>query len=112
MEGRDCSGFKLAKRTEILENQVKEFEKANATSVQPTVDAINGLLSAFGFNSFKIQVASDGITFPNLPRANEMTASAFHLVKLKNVYYLSFFYSLIKGAAVRIRSFNQPNSSV
>jgi len=104
------------KRTD-LENQVKEFEK-QSTSVQPTVDVINSLLRTFGFNSFKIQVASDG-THYRICRANGDDASHSLSEGEKTFITFLYFYSLIKGAQSasgvstnRIVVFDDPISSL
>jgi len=100
-----------------LEQQVKELEK-QTTSVQPTIDAINNLLTAFGFNSFNIKVADDGNHY-QICRENGEDASRSLSEGEKTFITFLYFYSLIKGAQSasgistdRVVVFDDPISSL
>jgi len=100
-----------------LEQQVRDLEK-QTTSVQPTVDAINSLLGAFGFDSFIIKVADDA-THYQICRDNGEDASRSLSEGEKTFITFLYFYSLIKGAQSasgistdRIVVFDDPISSL
>jgi wobble nucleotide-excising tRNase len=100
-----------------LEQQVKELER-QTTSVQPTIDAINNLLAAFGFNSFSIKVA-DNVNHYQICRDNGDDASRSLSEGEKTFITFLYFYSLIKGAQSasgistdRVVVFDDPISSL
>ena len=50
-----------------MTSEIATLERS-ITSVQPTVDEINGILTSFGFTSFKLATAGEGGTFYKLVR--------------------------------------------
>ncbi len=79
----------------IKNNEIKKMEK-NITSIQPTVDEINMLLSSFGFTGFKISKSKkDGyysIVRPDGSEAKETLSEG----ERSFVTFL-YFYHLLKG---------------
>lgn len=107
------------KRTHLrsLNEQLKELEK-QATSVQPTIAAINDLLQKFGFNSFSIGEADDRSHY-RIIRANGDDASRSLSEGEKTFITFLYFYHLIKGAQSpsgitvnRVVVFDDPISSL
>lgn len=75
------------------ENKRKELEK-DLTSIEPTKDAINGLLKSFGFNGFSLTTSDDKRAY-QLRRKNGSLATDTLSEGEKNfVSFLYFFYSL------------------
>jgi len=100
-----------------LRDQVKELEK-QATSIQPTIDAINDLLQKFGFTSFSVGEADEGRHY-RIIRANGEDASRSLSEGEKTFITFLYFYYLIKGAqspsgitANRVVVFDDPISSL
>ncbi|MEI9786327.1 AAA family ATPase [Moellerella wisconsensis] len=105
------------KDRKILGSEIKELEK-QSTSIHPTKDAINGLLKAFGFDSFEIEVESDTNHY-KICRKNGDDASRSLSEGEKTFITFLYFYSLIKGAqsssgisADRVVVFDDPISSL
>ncbi|MFC4701413.1 AAA family ATPase [Glaciecola siphonariae] len=102
---------------QALKGQIKDLEKLT-TSIQPTINAINGLLTKFGFNSFELGDVGDGIHY-QLLRANGEEASSSLSEGEKTFITFLYFYHLIKGAqspsgvtASRVVVFDDPISSL
>jgi wobble nucleotide-excising tRNase len=100
-----------------LNDQVRELER-QSTSIQPTKDAINSLLQAFGFHSFLIEVVDDRGHY-RISRQNGEDASRTLSEGEKTFITFLYFYSLIKGAhsasgvtTNRIVVFDDPISSL
>lgn len=97
--------------------EIRELEK-QTTSVQPTIDAINGLLSSFGFQSFKLAKAANGTSY-KLVRSDGSDAKATLSEGEKNFVIFLYFYHLLKGSdsesgmtADRVVVFDDPVSSL
>lgn len=109
---QEANAAKTAKTKEI-----KDLEKS-ATSIEPTIEGINGLLKSFGFRNFSIAKADDG-PFYKLVRADGSDAKdSLSEGERSFVTFLYFFY-LLKGSesesgttADRIVVFDDPVSSM
>lgn len=103
------------RKKKTLEIQALERQ---TTSVQPTIDGINGLLSSFGFQSFKIAKAANGTSYI-LVRADGTDAKKTLSEGEKNFITFLYFYSLLKGSdsetgitTNRVVVFDDPVSSL
>lgn len=107
-----ASEEKLTKASEI-----RALEK-QTTSVQPTIDAINALLSSFGFQGFKLAKAAKGTSY-KLVRSDGSDAKATLSEGEKTFVTFLYFYHLLKGSESdsgmttdRIVVFDDPVSSL
>ena len=96
---------------------IRELEK-QTTSIQPTIDGINGLLSSFGFNGFSLTKAANGISY-KLVRANGSDAKTTLSEGEKTFVTFLYFYHLLKGSDTksgmttdRVVVFDDPVSSL
>ena len=96
---------------------IRELEK-QTTSIQPTIDGINGLLSSFGFNGFSLAKAANGISY-KLVRANGSDAKTTLSEGEKTFVTFLYFYHLLKGSDTesgmttdRVVVFDDPVSSL
>ncbi len=99
------------------ESEIRELEK-QATSIQPTIDSINGLLSSFGFQGFKLAKAASNMTY-KLVRSDGSDAKATLSEGEKTFITFLYFYHLLKGSDSesgmtnnRIVVFDDPVSSL
>ena len=104
-----------AKAKKIAE--IRALEK-QTTSVQPTIDAINALLSSFGFQGFSLANAADGRSY-KLVRQDGTDAKATLSEGEKTFVTFLYFYHLLKGSDTdsgmttdRIVVFDDPVSSL
>ncbi len=88
------SSSKTAKDEKI--KQIRELEK-QTTSIQPTVDGINALLSSFGFQSFSLAKAENGACY-KLFRADGTDAKETLSEGEKNFVTFLYFYYRLKGS--------------
>lgn len=109
---RDAGARKTAVAVEL-----GALERA-ATSVQPTVDAINGMLESFGFKTFSLARVDDG---PHYKLVRQNGKDARHSLSDGEKSFVTFlyFYHLIKGSenesditANRVVVFDDPVSSL
>lgn len=103
------------KAAKILE--IRELEK-QTTSVQPTIDGINQLLTSFGFQGFKLAKAASGTSY-KLVRSDGSDAKATLSEGEKTFVTFLYFYHLLKGSESdsgmttdRIVVFDDPVSSL
>lgn len=99
------------------EAEIRELEK-QTTSIQPTIDGINGLLSSFGFQGFKLAKAENGSSY-KLIRADGSDAKATLSEGEKTFVTFLYFYHLLKGSESdsgmttdRVVVFDDPVSSL
>lgn len=78
------------------EAEIRALEK-KTTSVQPTVEAINGLLRSFGFNGFSLAKAIDGTSY-KLVRPDGSEAKKTLSEGEKTFVTFLYFYHLLKGS--------------
>ncbi len=97
--------------------EIREMEK-QTTSVQPTIDAINSLLTSFGFQGFKLAKAASGSAY-KLVRSDGSDAKATLSEGEKTFVTFLYFYHLLKGSdsdsgvtTDRIVVFDDPVSSL
>lgn len=97
--------------------EIRELEK-QTTSIQPTIDGINGLLSTFGFQGFKLAKAASGASY-KLVRSDGSDAKATLSEGEKTFVTFLYFYHLLKGSdsesgvtTDRIVVFDDPVSSL
>ncbi|ESJ04661.1 ATPase AAA [Cupriavidus sp. HPC(L)] len=104
---------------EILtrETAIRELEK-QTTSVKPTIDAINSLLSSFGFHGFSLSMADNGTSY-KLIREDKSDAKETLSEGEKTFVTFLYFYHLLKGSETesgittdRIVVFDDPVSSL
>lgn len=99
------------------EVEIRGWEK-NTTSIQPTIDEINALLSSFGFRSFQL-AKSDKERFYKIVRDDGSDAKDTLSEGEKNFITFLYFYHLLKGSESetgmttnRIVVFDDPVSSL
>ncbi len=97
--------------------EIRELEK-QTTSVQPTIDGINQLLAAFGFQGFKLAKVADGTSY-RLIRSDGTDAKATLSEGEKAFVTFLYFYHMLKGSESdsgmttdRIVVFDDPVSSL
>ena len=97
--------------------EIRELEK-QTTSVQPTIDGINALLSSFGFQGFKLAKAASGTSY-KLVRTDGSDAKTTLSEGEKTFVTFLYFYHLLKGSESdsgmttdRIVVFDDPVSSL
>lgn len=97
--------------------ELRELEK-QMTSVQPTIDAINALLSSFGFQGFSLAKTASGTSY-KLVRSNGSDAKATLSEGEKTFVTFLYFYHLLKGSDTdsgmttnRVVVFDDPVSSL
>jgi wobble nucleotide-excising tRNase len=101
-----------------VESELSELEKT-ATSVQPTIDAINHLLASFGFKTFKLTKSSEESHHYKLIRNDGKDAMHSLSEGEKSFVTFLYFYHLVKGSNTesgtmldRIVVFDDPVSSM
>ena len=108
--------------TETAAKQFKEVEIQNleklTTSIQPTIDGINNLLSNFGFRGFKLAKTSNAKSY-KLIRPNGVEAKTTLSEGEKSFVTFLYFYHLLKGSQSetgttndRVVVFDDPVSSL
>lgn len=110
--------IKTAKKDRTTkEGRIRELEKQTA-SVQPTIDDINTILSAFGFQGFSLAKADDGTSY-KLVRADGSDAKETLSEGERSFVTFLYFYHLLKGSqsesgmtADRVVVFDDPVSSL
>lgn len=97
--------------------EIRELEK-QTTSVQPTIDSINNLLTSFGFESFEIAKSSSGDSY-KLVRSDGSDAKATLSEGERTFVTFLYFYHLLKGSESdsgmtrdRVVIFDDPVSSL
>lgn len=85
---------KLEKKQKAQE--IRELEK-QTTSIQPTVDGINGLLKSFGFHGFSLAPADDN-KYYKLIRADGVDAKNTLSEGERTFVTFLYFYHLLKGS--------------
>ena len=105
-----------ADKTEKV-GEIRELEK-QTTSVQPTIDAINALLSSFGFQGFSLAKTASGTSY-KLIRSDGSDAKATLSEGEKTFVTFLYFYHLLKGSVSdsgmttnRVVVFDDPVSSL
>lgn len=98
-------------------NEIRELEK-QTTSIHPTIEGINSLLSSFGFQGFKLAEAASGTSY-KLVRSDGSDAKATLSEGEKTFVTFLYFYHLLKGSDTdsgmttdRIVVFDDPVSSL
>lgn len=97
--------------------EIRELEK-QTTSIQPTIDGINSLLSSFGFQGFNLAKAAIGTSY-KLVRSDGSDARATLSEGEKTFITFLYFYHLLNGSnsdngmtTDRIVVFDDPVSSL
>lgn len=85
------------KRRAELDSKLKEME-AGATSVKPTVDAINAILASFGFISFKLSVAGDRGDMYRIVRPDGSDARSTLSEGERSFVTFLYFYHMLAGS--------------
>lgn len=98
-------------------SEIRELEK-QTTSIQPTIDGINSLLSSFGFQGFELAKATNGTAY-KLVRLDGSDAKMTLSEGEKTFVTFLYFYHLLKGSdsdsgmtTDRIVVFDDPVSSL
>jgi len=109
---QEASTSKTAK-----EKEIKALEKS-ATSIEPTIEGINGLLKSFGFRNFTLAKADDG-PFYKLVRPDGSDAKESLSEGERSFLTFLYFFHLLKGSesesgttADRVVAFDDPVSSL
>lgn len=99
------------------EKEIKALEKS-ATSIEPTIEGINGLLKSFGFRNFTVAKADDG-PFYKLMRPDGSDAKESLSEGERSFLTFLYFFHLLKGSESesgtttdRIVVFDDPVSSL
>jgi wobble nucleotide-excising tRNase len=99
------------------ENEIRALEKTS-TSIQPTIDNINGLLSSFGFTGFSLK-KSETEGYYQIIRASGVDAKETLSEEEKTFITFLYFYHLLKGSnsengvtTDRVVVFDDPVSSL
>ncbi len=99
------------------EDEIRALER-EVTSIQPTIDAINGLLASFGFHGFSVAQAGNKRCY-KLLRANGADAKDTLSEGEKTFVTFLYFYHLLKGSpsesgitSNRVVVFDDPVSSL
>ena len=99
------------------EGEIRELER-QTTSIQPTINGINALLSSFGFQGFKLSQVASGTSY-KLVRSDGSDAKATLSEGEKTFVTFLYFYHLLKGSdsdsgmtTDRIVVFDDPVSSL
>ena len=109
----------ISNKNREMERLVQELHvlEKQRTSVLPTIEAINKMLDAFGFNSFKLVPASE--TSYTLQRPNGENVGETLSEGERSFVTFLYFYHLLKGGATadsvnsgRIAVFDDPVSSL
>lgn len=97
--------------------EIRDLEK-QTTSIQPTIDSINSLLSSFGFQGFKLTKATSGTSY-KLIRSDGTDAKATLSEGEKTFVTFLYFYHLLRGSdsesgmtTDRVVVFDDPVSSL
>lgn len=97
--------------------ELRALEK-NTTSIQPTIDGINALLSSFGFRGFSLAKTESGTCY-KLVRSNGIDAKETLSEGEKSFITFLYFYHLLKGSdsetgmtTDRVVVFDDPVSSL
>jgi wobble nucleotide-excising tRNase len=97
--------------------EIRELER-QTTSIQPTVDEINALLSSFGFRGFSLAKADNGAYY-KLVRSDGSDAKATLSEGERSFVTFLYFYHLLKGSdsengitTDRVVVFDDPVSSL
>lgn len=97
--------------------EIRELER-QTTSVQPTIDGINSLLAAFGFEGFKLAKAASETSY-KLVRSDGSDAKTTLSEGEKSFVAFLYFYHLLKGSESdsgmttdRVVVFDDPVSSL
>ena len=97
--------------------EIRELEK-ETTSIQPTIDSINALLSSFGFQSFSIAKSDSGFSY-RLVRLDGSDAKGTLSEGERSFVSFLYFYFLLKGSESesgmtidRVVVFDDPVSSL
>lgn len=97
--------------------EIRALEK-DMTSIQPTIDGVNALLSSFGFRGFSLAKATSGASY-RLVRADGTNAQETLSEGEKTFVTFLYFYHLLKGSnsesgmtADRVVVFDDPVSSL
>lgn len=96
IKGLDAQLMVVTAEKTAKEKELRELEK-QATSVQPTIDAINEILKSFGFLSFKLAKAGDGRSYRVL-RGDGADAKATLSEGEKSFLSFLYFYHLLRGS--------------
>jgi wobble nucleotide-excising tRNase len=109
---KTATGEKIVKAAEI-----RDLEK-QTTSIQPTIDGINSLLSSFGFQGFSLSKTANGSTY-KLIRNDGSDAKLTLSEGEKTFITFFYFYHMLKGSdsdsgmtTDRIVVFDDPVSSL
>lgn len=104
-------------KKKIKEARIQELER-QTTSIKPTIDGINALLSSFGFNSFFLAKAEDDVSY-KLIRSDGSDAMATLSEGERSFVTFLYFYHLLKGSdsesgitTDRVVVFDDPVSSL
>jgi len=97
--------------------EIRELER-QTTSIQPTIDGINALLSSFGFRGFSLAKAEDGASY-KLVRSDGSDAKVTLSEGERSFVTFLYFYHLLKGSdsesgitTDRVVVFDDPVSSL
>lgn len=91
-------GLELQRQTRAeFDTRLKELE-AKATSVQPTVDAINAILASFGFISFKLSVAGERGDMYRIVRSDGSDARSTLSEGERSFVTFLYFYHMLSGS--------------
>lgn len=97
IEGLEQSLASKRRTRAEFDARLKELE-AKATSVQPTVDAINAILTSFGFTSFKLSVAGERGDMYRIVRPDGSDARSTLSEGERSFVTFLYFYHMLSGS--------------
>lgn len=102
---------------ERMQGEIRQLER-QTTSIQPTIDGINALLSSFGFRNFSLAKGEDGASY-KLVRPDGSDAKTTLSEGERSFVMFLYFYHLLKGSdsesgitTDRVVVFDDPVSSL
>lgn len=102
---------------ERKQGEIRQLER-QTTSIQPTIDGINALLSSFGFHGFSLAKTEDGASY-KLVRSDGSDAKTTLSEGERSFVTFLYFYHLLKGSdsesgitTDRVVVFDDPVSSL
>ena len=108
----------IKKGDKVTKSEELRMLEKNITSIQPTIDAINPLLSSFGFRGFSVAKADNGTCY-KLVRADGTDARGTLSEGEKTFITFLYFYHLLQGSdsesgmtTDRVVVFDDPISSL
>lgn len=95
----DSLNIQIASKTveRTKEEALLRVLEKESTSIQPTIDDINGILTSFGFQGFSLAKSADGLSYKLIRRNGESAKTTLSEGERTFITFL-YFYHLLKGS--------------